>query len=335
MSVLTRRRALKTLFCSSASLGLNLSPRPAGAEGLEAAGDHHFMMLGDFGSMEKPMEAVAAGMARYVTTRPLRPEGLWLLGDNFYKETKGGVKSPRWRTGFEDLYPEKVFPGPCWAMLGNHDYHDNVDGELTHLAYATKPDTRWKLPAKYYRVEWPLQKPVATFLVLDTNWRSINEPLHQSSIGKRNPWWLSPEEEKAQNEWLAAELAKPRTTPWLICLGHHPFYSNGPHSDTQPLVEKWGPLFQQHGVHLYCCGHDHDLQHLELEALKTSFVVSGAGGARLTEIRDHHKAPFNQAVYGFSHLQVNATRLLLRHLDANGQQLHAFTKTLDGKVTIL
>jgi hypothetical protein len=335
MTTFNRRRALKTLFCSSAALRLNLSPRQALADGLDLPKDQHFMMLGDFGSMEKPMEAVASGMARYVSKRPLRPDGLWLLGDNFYQEVKGGVKSPRWRSGFENLFPEKVFPGPCWAMLGNHDYHDTTDGEQIQLDYAKQPGTRWKMPSKYYRVDWPAAKPVVTFLVLDTNWRSINEKLHGSPVGQRKPWWLSAEEEAAQHEWLKAELAKPRTAPWLICLGHHPFYSNGSHGDTKTLIETWGPLFQQHGVHLYCGGHDHDLQHLELEGLKTSFVVSGAGGARVRDLKNARKVPFNQAVYGFSHLQVNASRLLLRHIDANGQQLHAFSKTPDGKVTVL
>lgn len=336
MPSFTRRRALKTLFCSSAALGLNLKPQLVEAEGLSNPGDHHFLVLGDFGNMEKSQSAVAGGMARYVQTRQLKPEGLLLLGDNFYKELKGGADSRRWREGFEDMYPARTFPGPCWAMLGNHDYHDTVDGDLAQLGYAAKhPFTRWKMPAKWYRVDWPQVKPLVTFLVLDTNWRNINEALHKKSIGKRKPWWISPEEESAQDAWLRAELAKPRTAPFLICAGHHPFYTNGPHGDTKPLVEKWGPLFQDSGVDVYLCGHDHDLQHLELEGLKTTFVVSGAGGARLTEIKDGRKVPFARSVYGFSHLQIDSSRLLFRHIDANGQQLHAFSKSGAGKMEIL
>ena len=336
MTFISRRRALKTLFCSSAALGLNLTSRRVAADDINAASDQHFMIVGDFGSMDKSQDAVAAGMIRYVQTHSLKPHGLWLLGDNFYKELKGGVDSPRWKTGFEDLYPATSFPGPCWSMLGNHDYHDTIDGEIAQLTYAEKhPGTRWKMPAKWYRVDWPAVKPIVTFLVLDTNWRSINEPMHKSSIGKRPPWYLSEEEEKTQDAWLKAELAKPRTAPFLVCAGHHPFYTNGPAGDTKPLVEKWGPLFQSGGVHLYLCGHDHDLQHIELEGLKTSYVVSGAGGARLTEIKSKRTSPFGKAVFGFSQLQADSKRLLLRHMDANGQQLHAFSKTTDGKVTIL
>jgi hypothetical protein len=336
MTAVSRRRALKTLFCSSAALGLNLSPRRVAGDEINSSFDQHFFIVGDFGSMDKSQKAVSAGLIRYGETHKLKPHGLWLLGDNFYKELKGGVDSPRWKTGFDDMYPASSFPGPCWSMLGNHDYHDTIDGELAQLEYAKKnPTSRWRMPAKWYRVDWPAIKPLVTVLVLDTNWRSINESIHKKSIGKRKPWWISPEEESAQEEWLKTELAKPRVAPFLFCAGHHPFYTNGPHGDTKPLLDKWGKLLQDNGVHLYLCGHDHDLQHLELEGLKTSFVVSGAGGARLTEIKNKRSVPFAKAVYGFSHLQFDSKRFVLRHIDANGQQIHAFSKTTDGKVTVL
>ncbi|HWB05712.1 MAG TPA: metallophosphoesterase [Verrucomicrobiales bacterium] len=337
MSDMTRRRALKTLFCSSAVLGLNLTPRRSFAAEGDSPSDRHFLIVGDTGSLDKSQEAVAAGMIRYAQSRSLKTEGLWFLGDNFYQELKGLENSPLWKTGFEDMYPASAFPGPCWSMLGNHDYADTVDGDLAQLNYAKKPGTRWKMPAKWYRVDWPVAKPLVTLLVLDTNWRVINEPAHKSLAGKRKPWWLSEEEEKTQHAWLKSELAKPRKAPFVICAGHHPVYTNSVVGDTKPLVEKWAPIFQEHNVDLYLCGHDHDLQHLELEGRKTSYVVSGAGGARLTGIKDKssRSIPFAKAVYGFSHLQVNDQRFLLRHLDANGQQLHAFTKTVDGKVAVM
>lgn len=336
MTSQTRRRALRTLFCSSAALGLNLTSRRLVAQEPGDAGDLHFLMLGDFGSAEKPQSAVAKGMAAYVKAKGITPQGLWLLGDNFYKDLKGGVDSARWQSGFEQMYPASSFPGPCWAVLGNHDYHDTQDGEQYQLGYAAKhPGTRWRMPAKYYRVDWPVEKPLVTFLALDTNWRSTNEQIHKSSIGKRKPWFMSDEEEAAQDAWLRAELAKPRTAEWLVVAGHHPFYSNGPHGDTKALGMKWGTLLQEHGVDLAMAGHDHDLQHLELEGLKTSFIVSGAGGARVRELKSKRPVPFAKDVHGFSHLQIGPGRLLLRHLDANGRQIHAFSKAPGGKVTIL
>ncbi len=322
-TLVSRRRLLKTVFCSSAALALNLRPQllPA-AEG----GDLHLLALGDFGSMESPQSAVASGMQNYVKQLKIKPEWLVLLGDNFYKPMPGGLKSERWKTGFEDMYPATVFPGPCPAILGNHDYHDNAGGEQVQLAYAKQGGTRWTMPAKWHRQD--LGK-LATFLFLDTNLRSLSGSgkNKDGTVVKKN--CLTAEEEVAQWAWLQQQLAGPRASFTIVC-GHHPVYSNGIHGDSKELVQKLAPMLQEAGVHLYLCGHDHDMQHLELEGLKTSFVLSGGGGARVRDLPNtKRKMPFGNPVYGFSHLQINAQRLVLRHLDANGKQLHAFEKQLD------
>lgn len=332
MESFTRRRALKTLFCSSALLGLNIKQQAMAELKPDDRLDRHLMMVGDFGTADKIQAGVARAMGKYLAKSRIKPEGLWLMGDNFYNKLDKGVKSSRWRSGFEQMYSQGDFPGPCWAMLGNHDYHDTIDGEKAQLAYKeANPRSRWHMPAKWYRVDWPAVNPLATFLVVDTNWRSINESLHKGSIGKRPPWWMSEAEEVEQEAWLKAELAKPRVAPFLFVMGHHPFYTNGAHGDTKPLIAKWGGLLQANAVDFYCCGHDHDLQHLELEGLKTSFVVSGAGGQRVTDLKNRHQG-FAKAVYGFTHLQASKERIIFRHLDANGVQLHAFSRDAAGTV---
>ncbi len=254
----------------------------------------------------------------------IRPEGLFLLGDNFYGTFKGGVNCPRWKTGFEDMYPESVFPGPCWAMLGNHDYDEENGLKLAaELEYAeAKPGTRWTMPAKWYRVDWPAKNPILTCLVLDSNY-------------KNGYCYLTPEEKARQLKWMNAELAKPRTAPWLICMGHHPIYSNGTHGDNQTLIKEWAPLFQQHNVPFYFCGHDHDLQHLEFDDVCTSFVISGGGGGHITKLKKPDRGPFSQSVNGFTHLQVSRERIVVRHIDPQGRQLHAFSKTPAGHVEIV
>jgi tartrate-resistant acid phosphatase type 5 len=332
---LSRRRALQTLFCSSAAWGLNVTSGEAALESKIEPGDRHILLLGDYGSMEKAQDSVARGMQRYINKEKIKPEGLWLLGDNFYKNLDKGVDSSRWKSGFENLYPDHDLPGPCWAILGNHDYHDTLDGDLVQLAYKKKnPKSRWHMPDRYYRVDWPEEKPLVTFLAVDTNWKEINQQLHKALSPAQSSWWMSQEERDNQTAWLDAEFSKPRVAPFLFVMGHHPLYTNGPHGDTKPLINELGPLFQEHGVDFYCCGHDHDLQHLELEGLNTSFIVSGAGGARITDIKDRHDGPFAKSVYGFSHLQINRQRVLLRHLDANGTVVHSLTRSAEGKVAV-
>lgn len=325
-----RRRLLRTVFCSSAALALNVRSETVVAT---TADDLHWLAIGDFGNDEPPQYAVAQGMQNYLARLKVKPQSLLLLGDNFYKPMPGGLKSPRWKTGFEDMYPRSVFDCPCPAVLGNHDYHDNRGGEQVQLAYSQTPGTRWTMPKKWHRMEFPAGKPLVTMLFIDTNTSVLSGGKEPKTDIPRNH--LSAEEQAEQEAWLKAQLAGPRA-PFTIVVGHHPVYSNGAHGDSKQLVDTLGPLLQYHAVHAYLCGHDHDMQHLELEGLKTSFILSGGGGARVRELKNpSRKMPFGQPVYGFTHLQANAERLVFRHLDANGTQLHAFEKRLDGSFKVL
>ena len=319
---MTRRRALKTLFCSSVAMKLNLAPAVSAAEAPVVASTLDLLALGDFGSGNAVQTSVARGLTRYADGLGKPNQGLFLLGDNFYGPMPGGVKSPRWQTGFSKPYPATTFPGPCWAILGNHDYHDTQGNEQVQLNYAASLDrkTRWTMPGKYYRVDLPENKPQITFLMIDTNWKSINADLHNDV-----PCWMSDEEKDLQQAWLEKQLASPRA-PFTVVVGHHPVYSDAKHGDTGQLVKHLAPLLEKAGVHLYLSGHDHDLQHLELEGLKTSFVISGGGGARLYP---HNKVrPNSTAIetYGFSHLSIANERLFVRHIDPNGKIVHAFSK---------
>ncbi len=314
---ISRRRLLRTLFCSSVAMKLNLASA-ATAQTQAANGSLDFLAIGDFGSGSVNQFTVARAMAKYAESLATPAAGLLLLGDNFYGPMPGGVKSKRWQTGFSEPYPASAFPAPCWAILGNHDYHDTAGNEQVQLGYSASLNgkTRWSMPAKYYRVD----HPQVTFLMIDTNWNSISG----GGKGNRKPC-LSEPEKAAQHAWLVTQLASSRA-PFTIVCGHHPIYSDSKHGDTAPLVSELGPLLEKAGVHLYLCGHDHDLQHLELDGCKTSFVISGGGGASLYP---HDKARKNSVVFdtfGFSHLSISKDRLIVRHIDPEGKILHAFSK---------
>lgn len=339
---LNRRRALQTLFCSSAALGLNLS-RHAQAEVAKAG--LHFLAIGDFGTGSSDQKAVSQAMQDFLAKTKLTPEALLLLGDNFYgashpvvvngKVIKGKeatpftADSPRWKTEIEDMYPEAVFGFPMYAVLGNHDYHDNRGGERTQLAYAQKPGVRWRMPAKHYRQDFD---GLLTVLFLDSNLREVSGK--DSKTKKYTRASLNGEEVIAQNAWLKAELSKPRA-PFTLVVAHHPVYSNGDHGDTQALVTAWEPLLQEHRVHAYLCGHDHDLQHLEMKGRFTSHVLSGGGGARTRKLETTERTmPYGKDVHGFTHLNVTAEAMTFSHHGVDGQLLHRFVKRPDGKVEI-
>lgn len=316
---ISRRRLIKTLFCSSVAMKVNLSsslmaqPAPAGSLDL--------MAIGDFGSVNQL--PVAKAMVKYAKSMGKPSAGMLLLGDNFYGPMPGGVKSERWQTGFSEPYPAETFPGPCWAILGNHDYHDTRGNEQVQLSYAASLDrkTRWTMPGKYYRVDLPAENPQVTFLMIDTNWESINKPIDENA----EPFWMTAAEQEAQLVWLEKELASKRA-PFTIVAGHHPIFSDAKHGDTEALVKTIAPLLEKYDIHAYLCGHDHDLQHLELEGYKTSFVVSGGGGAKLYENKPPRKGSVVHTVFGFTHLSFRDNRLHIRHIAQDGNVVHAFSK---------
>jgi len=321
----SRRRLLKQTFAFSAALAVGGRRRLIAANEIETT-DRHVLMIGDWGDSKdtKPQSAVAAAMKRYAQEAGIKPDAMLLLGDNFYGAFKGGTSCPRWQSQFEDMYPASIFPGPCYAALGNHDYDEEPkDKVAAELAYTREnPGTRWTMPAKWYAFDVPGKAPLARVIVLDSNYKNRVESLTEA-------------ERSAQMAWLRTELSRPRTAPWLVVMAHHPLYSNGVHGDHPHLIADWEPLFKQHKVDFYLCGHDHDLQHIEFERHPTSFVVSGGGGARAREIKEVKHGPFGRGIHGFSHLQIGRDRMIVRHLDANRNQLHAFSKTTAGRVTLL
>ncbi|MBK1883207.1 metallophosphoesterase [Luteolibacter pohnpeiensis] len=320
----TRRRLIKTLFCSSLAMQLNLNST-ASAE-MVRNGDLDFMVLGDFGAGNNDQKKVAEAMDVYARRLGKKADGMFLLGDNFYGAVHDGVKSERWKTGFSDLYPSRRFPNPCWAVLGNHDYHDTIGGAQMQLDYNAfrKGKTRWTMPDNFYRVDLPAKDPKVTFLMIDTNWEPINRRTH----GANPPCWISAEKQAEQLVWLKQQLESKRA-PFTVVIGHHPLYSDGNHGDTPELIKDIGPLLEKAGVHLYLGGHDHDMQHLELEGLRTSFVISGAGGAGIYRIDKPRKGAVAKSEHGFSHLSFKEDRLYLSHIGLNGKSLHAFSKGTD------
>jgi tartrate-resistant acid phosphatase type 5 len=330
---LNRRRFLRQSFAFSAlasfgslsSLADSVKSDPAAAE---------MLVLGDWGyDDDKAQSQVAAGLRAYSKQHSVHPQALLMLGDNWYGELAGGAGSPRWQTQFEQMYPASDFPCPAYAVLGNHDYQNwpqsKVDAELE---YARRGRTRWTIPSRWYRFEFPTRNPLITFLALDSN---MPKDGFKEWIGK--DFTLTPQQQSEQLAWFEAELKRPRTTPFLAVMAHHPVYSDGPHGDHPVLIREWDPLFRKYHVNLYLAGHDHDLQHLEFEGHPTSVFLSGGGGADLyaLKIEPSQRGPYAQKVYGFSHISVSPRQMTLRHLDQNGNTLHAFTKTPEGKVTIV
>jgi tartrate-resistant acid phosphatase type 5 len=331
--VVSRRRFLRQSFAFSALAGLGALPSFASSKQTGSGNSgSRLLMVGDWGYENfEAQSRVAKAMQAYVQGQGFTTEALLMLGDNWYGPLPGGVKDVRWQTQFEEMYPKSVFDCPAYAIAGNHDYQRMPQSKVAaELEYARLGGTRWTMPSLWYRFDFPVKKPLMTVIALDSNMPSAD-----GKWDRGTNFTLTPTQQAEQLAWLTTELEKPRTTPFLIVMGHHPIFSNGPHGDHKVLVRDWEPLLRKHKVHLYLAGHDHDMQHLEFEGHPTSFVLSGGGGADLYPllIDEAQRGPYAARVYGFSDLEVTAETLTLRHLDAKGQLLHSFTKKADGTVT--
>ena len=278
-----------------------------------------FVAFGDwgYGRVGSRQQAVATRMERYAREANLRFDAALLLGDNFYRDLTKGVDDRRWRTLFEDMYDAEIFPMPFYATLGNHDYDRKK--MAAQLAYSREnPESRFKMPAKWYAIDFPSNQPLVTVFVLDSNW-----------------YRQTREERESQNLWLEQQLADRKNGPWTVAFGHHPLFSNGRHGDTPVLIEDWGRLFRKHKLDFYLCGHDHNQQHLEMEEWSLSFVVSGGGGAKLQDVRRDDRGPLSRVLHGFVHLQFTAEQATVKYIAVDGQVVHEFTRSAEGEVRVV
>src|SRR5271154_2598765 len=174
VSAVTRRRFLRQSFAFSALAALGSYSRAAEAfpsspnTNSDAA---EILMIGDWGYENATAQtAVAKGLRAYAQQHALLPQALLPLGDNWYGALDGRVHPPRWQAQFEDMYPARAFDCPAYAILGNHDYQNYPESKVdAELAYARTGHTRWTMPARWYRFEFPAKNPLITFLALDSN----------------------------------------------------------------------------------------------------------------------------------------------------------------------
>ncbi|MDB5299226.1 MAG: putative phosphohydrolase, partial [Phycisphaerales bacterium] len=203
---------------ASAPSSQGLATRPIGPA-TRLGRELNLLAMGDWGEAKSAQKTVADAMADYVVAQKAPFAGLLSAGDNFYGPL-ASVDDPTWQTMFEKMYDATRLDFPFYGALGNHDYDQNK--YLVELAYAKQhPESRWKLPGRWYRIDLPAKEPLATVIILDSD-KQVLTPVE---------WVL-------QKTFLAEELARPRAA-WTICVAHHPLFSNGVAADNGLLQRDW------------------------------------------------------------------------------------------------
>lgn len=231
-----------------------------------------FHMLGDTGGSGRPearAEIVAEICGQY------KPNGfIYHLGDVVYHFGEAHEYAGQF---FEPFEP---FPGPIFAIAGNHDSDVNPESAVAYRSLdaftAVFCDTKQQKIAfagdskrtsmVQPNVYWTLETPLATIIGLHTN---------VPKFGAVNT---------VQLEWFRNELANALKDKLLIvCLHHAPYSADINHGSSLDMINMLNNAYAAAGVYpdIVFSGHVHNYQrfHKSCDNGKlVPYIVSGAGG---------------------------------------------------------
>lgn len=301
---LTRREFIGGLATTAVAASLS-SPAHAAAPVLD------FLAIGDWGRGGAPHQrAVAVQMGRVAAAVGSR--FTISVGDNFYEDGVRSASDPQWRTSFEDVYTAASLQKPWYAVLGNHDYRGNPQAQIEYA----KRRGRWRMPGRYYKVAGAASgMPSVDFFMIDT------APLvHMYHWNVFNPMWskVRAQDPAAQLAWLDRELGRSRAA-WKLVVGHNTIFSGGDHGNTPEMIAQVKPMLERHGVQAYINGHDHDLQHIEVDGVH--YICTGAG-SEVRQTQPIAGTRFCAARSGFAQLRLQDNVLRLAFRDFTGRIIY-------------
>jgi tartrate-resistant acid phosphatase type 5 len=279
-----------------------------------------FAVLGDFGV--GIIDSGEAGARQLRLARVLeracdaREVALVLsLGDNIYLGPDdtvdgSGREDDDWYASFYEPYRYVLNRVPFFPTVGNHDAGDTessddrdqlADNMFLDLRFRPEVETgRASLdPGLFYRLRVGAN---AEFVCIDTSLAS--------EIGMEHYF-----DDPTHIEWLRDAFRRDAgEARWRIPFSHHPPFCAGPeHGNTQGMVERLVPMFEECEVRLALSGHEHNFQYSVVNGVH--YVVSGAGG----KLR---KEPPNGFEGAGTHAWAASGHLLLVDLDGEHAVVH-------------
>ena len=137
----------------------------------------------------------------------------------------------------------------------------------------------------------------------------------------------------------ALQSDEAQNADWRVVLAHYPIYSAGSHGgNSMPGVEA---LFDEYGVDLFFCGHDHHYErshHLrggevidtsdELQAdFGTVYIVTGGGGAPLYSVGDNKETHTAKSIQHYVDVVASESSLVVTAIDKSGKTIDSFSIT--------
>lgn len=234
-----------------------------------------------------------------------RPDGILLLGDNFYQKGVSSVEDPQWEEKLFRPYGKPcIGTVPIFAVLGNHDYKGNVEAQIA----MTNVEERWHMPQRFYRINFGSLLQV---VAMDTN---------------RITFCLDPN--ICSLDFLKDSLASKDDFRWNIVMGHHPVksaslkYNKSSHMIGDSIRSKIMRHYICGKADAYLAGHAHHLEHRHEKDCQTDLFISGAGGAELYGVMPQPESLFTASQHGFIMLDVSQESLVWRVIGEDGTTLY-------------
>ncbi len=265
------------------------------------------IVIGDWGrNMNVNLKANAYIMNELACRFPIN--AVLTTGDNFYENGVSGVNDAQWNVSFENIFTgECLRPIPWYPSLGNHDARGNTQAQIDYSLQSN----RWNLPATYHDYWVEKDSVWVHFIVVDTT------PFVGSDNDDPNSYT------GLQLLWLDSVLGS-GNPDWTVVYGHHPVYAaDGRHGETEELIQKFVPLFDEYGVDIYLCGHNHSLELIKTEA-KTLYVTSGGGSTPQSSIENNPYNLFGVAEAGFVLSSFAKDSVQIDFISKKGQQLFSY-----------
>lgn len=255
-----------------------------------------FISIGDWG-FQSPMRKEIAHQVRTRYT----PSFLTFLGDNFYPNGVAGVHDPQWK-----LYEDDFGGIPAYAVVGNHDYLQNVDAQMAYQLFSDS----WKMPSLYYDIV----REHCHLIFLDT------VSLASATTSRLTGLPIEPLEPTRQSQlrWLH-ETLRDSIVPIKIVLGHYPILSGGEHGDCNELIRDILPMLRQYKVTMYISGHDHCLQLIERFGIH--FIISGSG-SHSRPCASTEGTLFQTSAHGFVRVIITDHQITVIFISSTGATLH-------------
>lgn len=183
-----------------------------------------------------------------------------------------------------------------FSEQGDHDHRGNVSAQL---AFSARSGGKFTLPAPYYSRSIAFDMGGSGGSVGAARLRLIvtdSVGLEGREFGLRrfaedlDPKFTSQQASEKQWLWLASKLKRPSATrdegAFTLVVGHRPILSLAARSRTEPELAtgaRLEALLQKHAANLYLGGHDHTMQHFELDQSEGGgtalhAIVNGVGG---------------------------------------------------------